>query len=111
MSERRKITVSRLTSNTDIFAKELSESLNYSYPTSNTETIDIIAYAGKLGVVVDIHLDRQGPPFICNIRDTSPLKNQIKLGDRIIAVDDKDVHKWSANRSCWHKRLIIPRGR
>lgn len=47
-------------------------------------------------MVVDIHLDRQGPPFICNIRDTSPLKNQIKLGDRIIAVDDKDVHKWSA---------------
>lgn len=60
------------------------------------ETLEIIAPAGKLGVVVDIPPDRRGAPFVCDIRDTSPLYGQIQIGDKIYAVDDEDVRKMSA---------------
>jgi C-terminal processing protease CtpA/Prc len=60
------------------------------------ETFDVIAPAGKLGVVVDIPPDRRGAPFVCDIRDTSPLYGQIQPGDKIYAVDDEDVRKMSA---------------
>ena len=60
------------------------------------ETLEVIAPAGKLGVVVDIPPDRRGAPFVCDIRETSPLYGQIEPGDKIYAVDDEDVRKMSA---------------
>ena len=60
------------------------------------ETFEVIAPAGKLGVVVDIPPDRRGAPFVCDIRETSPLYGQIEPGDKIYAVDDEDVRKMSA---------------
>eukprot|EP00956_Cyclotella_meneghiniana_P024920 scaffold50936_cov30-Cyclotella_meneghiniana.AAC.1 len=60
------------------------------------ETFEVIAPAGKLGVVVDIPPDRRGAPFVCDIRDTSPLYGQIEPGDKLYAVDDEDVRKMSA---------------
>jgi C-terminal processing protease CtpA/Prc len=60
------------------------------------ETLEIIAPAGKLGVVVDIPPDRRGAPFVCDVREESPLYGQIQAGDKIYAVDDEDVRKMSA---------------
>lgn len=60
------------------------------------ETLEVIAPAGKLGVVVDIPPDRRGAPFVCDIRETSPLFGQIQPGDKLYAVDDEDVRKMSA---------------
>jgi C-terminal processing protease CtpA/Prc len=60
------------------------------------ETFEVIAPSGKLGVVVDIPPDRRGAPFVCDIREESPLYGQIEPGDKIYAVDDEDVRKMSA---------------
>ena len=60
------------------------------------ETLEVIAPAGKLGVVVDIPPDRRGAPFVCDIRETSPLYGQIEPGDKIYAVDDEDVTNMTA---------------
>ena len=60
------------------------------------ETFEVIAPAGKLGVVIDIPPDRRGAPSVCDIRDTSPLYGQIKPGDKLCAVDDEDVRMMSA---------------
>lgn len=55
----------------------------------------IIAPAGKLGIVVDTQ-QSQGPTVVSSIRDDSPLLGQIFLGDEIIAVDNIDVRELAA---------------
>ncbi|KAL3797440.1 hypothetical protein ACHAW5_004459 [Stephanodiscus triporus] len=60
--------------------------------------IDVVAPPGKLGVVL---LDPEpheppGPAFVCKICTDSPLADKVKLGDKILAVDDWDVGKMSA---------------
>jgi hypothetical protein len=62
------------------------------------ETIDVIAPSGKLGIIlVDPESpDPPGPTFVFNIRDDGPLVDMVKLGDRIIAIDDVDVRNMSA---------------
>ena len=60
------------------------------------ELIEIYAPAGKLGVVLDTPGD--GPPTVHELRPNSVLKNELKVGDRVIAIDDEDVRRLSANK-------------
>ena len=57
--------------------------------------IQIIAPPGKLGVVVDTP-PSGGCAYVCEIKNTCPIRNEIQLEDRIIAVDRDDVQKMSA---------------
>lgn len=57
--------------------------------------VDVVAPSGRLGVVVDTPPEG-GPPYVCEIKPTSPIVDQIRLEDRIVAVDEKDVAGWSA---------------
>ena len=49
-----------------------------------------IKSTGKLGVVVDSP-PGGGAAYVSEVKDDSPLRNKIKLGDRITAVDGEDV--------------------
>jgi len=58
------------------------------------ERIEIIAPAGKLGVVIDTPL--AGVPLVHAIKESSVLADQVRIGDRLISVDDQDVTDMSA---------------
>lgn len=58
-------------------------------------TIHVIAPPGKLGVIVDTPFEG-GPPFVCEIKETSPLRGEIQLDDKIVAVDDEDMQRMSS---------------
>jgi hypothetical protein len=58
------------------------------------EYIEIVAPAGKLGVVIDTPND--GTPVVHAVKDSSPIVNEIRVGDKLVAVDDEDVRRWSA---------------
>jgi len=64
--------------------------------TSNVkeEVIEIIAPAGKLGVVIDTPDD--GAPVVHAVKDSSVIADQIHVGDKLIAVDDEDVRSMTA---------------
>jgi hypothetical protein len=53
----------------------------------------IYAPAGKLGLVVDNPDD--GPPVVHAIKEDSVLIDQVKVGDRLIGVDEVDVRQLS----------------
>lgn len=61
------------------------------------ETIIIIAPKGKLGVVIDTPTINNNTntgktmPIVHAIKDTCPIRNQIRVGDKLLAVDDEDV--------------------
>jgi len=54
----------------------------------------IMAPAGKLGVVIDT--PNNGAPIVYNIKETCPIKDQLKVGDKLIMVDDEDVRSMTA---------------
>jgi len=58
-------------------------------------TIYVIAPPGKLGVIVDT-APEGGSPFVCEIKETSPLRGEIRLEDKIVAVDNEDVQRMDA---------------
>lgn len=58
------------------------------------ESIDIFAPAGKLGVVIDTPDD--GAPVVHAIKDSSVVANKLRVGDKLIAVDDEDVRAMTA---------------
>ncbi len=60
------------------------------------QVIDIIAPAGKLGVVIDTPDD--GAPVVHAVKDTSVIADQIQVGDKLVAVDDEDVRSMTAIR-------------
>lgn len=61
------------------------------------ELIDVIAPAGKLGVVlVTPEQPEKGPAYVFKIREDSPLVGKVRLGDKVIAIDDEDVQQLSA---------------
>lgn len=74
------------TSEEDAFEKQ--------YGTS--ERIEVIAPAGRLGVVIDTPVS--GAPSVHAIKETSPLANQIQIGDLLISVDGVDTTQLSAIR-------------
>ena len=63
--------------------------------TGSEEMINVSAPAGKLGVIVDTPPEG-GPAYVCEIKDTCPIIDQIHLEDKIIAVDDEDVQQMTA---------------
>lgn len=58
------------------------------------ELLDIYAPAGKLGVVIDTPND--GPPIVHAVKDTSPIADKVRVGDKLVAVDDEDVRDMTA---------------
>jgi len=58
------------------------------------ELIDIYAPPGKLGVVIDTPDD--GPPVVHAIKDSSVIADQLKVGDKLVSVDDDDVRSMTA---------------
>ncbi|KAL9188925.1 hypothetical protein ACHAXT_011415 [Thalassiosira profunda] len=64
-------------------------------PTGPEVKIDVIAPAGKLGVIVDTP-PGGGAAYVCEIKDLSPLRGKIRLEDKIVAVDDEDVRGMTA---------------
>mmetsp|Transcript_7590 Transcript_7590/g.15678 ORF Transcript_7590/g.15678 Transcript_7590/m.15678 type:complete len:628 (+) Transcript_7590:235-2118(+) len=59
--------------------------------------VNVIAPPGKLGVVVNTP-PGGGPSYVCELRPGSVLEGQIRVGDKLIAVDAEDVQKMSALR-------------
>lgn len=58
------------------------------------EIIDIFCPPGKLGVVIDTPDD--GAPIVHAIKDTSVILDKLRVGDKLIAVDDADVRSMTA---------------
>ena len=65
------------------------------YTTQREEYIEIYAPAGKLGVVIDTPMS-SSTPIVHAIKDTCPIKNEIYVGDKLVAVDDVDVREYQA---------------
>jgi hypothetical protein len=73
-----------------------SAELRYRDPKAHVkeEYIEIMAPPGKLGVVIDTPND--GAPVVHAVKDSSPIANEIRVGDNLVAVDDEDVRRWTA---------------
>jgi hypothetical protein len=63
-------------------------------PTIREELIDVICPPGKLGVVIDTPND--GPPQVHAIKDSSVVSDKLRVGDRLVAVDQEDVRAMTA---------------
>lgn len=64
-------------------------------PPQHEEMLEIYAPAGKLGLVIDTS-EEASTPFVHAIKDTCPIRNDIYVGDKLIAVDDVDVRDMSS---------------
>ena len=58
------------------------------------EIIDVYCPPGKLGVVIDTPDD--GAPVVHAVKDSSVVADQVKVGDKVVAVDDEDVRVFTA---------------
>mmetsp|Transcript_12807 Transcript_12807/g.32271 ORF Transcript_12807/g.32271 Transcript_12807/m.32271 type:complete len:604 (-) Transcript_12807:181-1992(-) len=58
------------------------------------EILHIFAPPGKLGVVIDTPDD--GAPVVHAVKETSVVVNKVKVGDKLVAVDDEDVRTLTA---------------
>lgn len=56
--------------------------------------IDVFVPPGKVGIIIDT--PDNGPPVIHAIKDTSAVRNQICVGDQLIAIEDEDVREMTA---------------
>lgn len=65
------------------------------YTTQREEYIEIYAPMGKLGIVIDTPMS-SSTPIVHAIKDTCPIKNEIYVGDKLVAVDDVDVRDYQA---------------
>ena len=64
-------------------------------PTTSNVLLDIIIPPGKLGIVIETP-PQGGCAYICQIKDFCPVRDDVHLEDRIIAVDDEDVQTMNA---------------
>lgn len=65
----------------------------------SSRQLEIVAPSGKLGVVLDASDDPGDPiscPVVHTVKDNSPLMGQLRVGDKIIALDDQDVRGMTA---------------
>lgn len=58
------------------------------------EILHIFAPPGKLGVVIDTPDD--GAPLVHAVKDSSVVFDKVKVGDKLVAVDDEDVRTLTA---------------
>lgn len=59
------------------------------------EMLEINAPAGKLGIVIDTP-EMSDVPEVHAIKDSCPIRGQVQVGDKLVAVDDIDVREYSA---------------
>ena len=52
------------------------------------------APAGKLGVVIDT--PDNGAPVVQTVKDTGPVTNRVRVGDKLVVVDNKEVRAMTA---------------
>ena len=62
---------------------------------SKPQTLEIYAPSGKLGVVIDVPLNST-TPVVHAIKDSCPIRNEIQVGDQLLAVNEEDVRNMSA---------------
>jgi len=60
------------------------------------EFYDVLVPPGKLGISIDT--PDEGPPRFHVIKDSSCVMGKIKIGDKLLAVNDKDVRAMTAIR-------------
>ncbi len=84
--------VRSMSENISLFSEDNSFEAMY----GEEERIVVIAPAGKLGMVIDT--PSGGIPVVHAIKESSVLYNQIRIGDRLISVDDQDTTTLSAIR-------------
>ncbi len=65
------------------------------------ELIDVILPAGKLGIVIDT--PDNGLPVIHAVKRTSTVRDQLRVGDKLLAIDDEDIR----NKTAFHVSEII----
>jgi membrane-associated protease RseP (regulator of RpoE activity) len=58
------------------------------------DLLNVFAPPGKLGVVIDTPDD--GAPVVHAVKDSSIVADKIKVGDKLVAVDDEDVRSMTA---------------
>merc|ERR1712013_111425 len=97
--DERKITVMRSNVGDNFEQNSSSSSSNTAITNDLSDAtgtqLDIIAPAGKLGVILDSPPEGGGA-FVSVIKDDSPLRNQIRIGDKLLSVDGEDVSKMKA---------------
>lgn len=59
------------------------------------EMLEIYAPSGRLGLVIDTP-SSEDTPVVHAIKDTCPIRDQIYVGDKLVAVDDEDVRNFTA---------------
>ena len=64
-------------------------------PATTNVLMDVIVPPGKLGIVVETP-PQGGCAYVCKIKDSCPVRDDVRLEDRIIAVDDEDVQTMNA---------------
>jgi C-terminal processing protease CtpA/Prc len=65
------------------------------FPSNVKEEVLVInAPPGKLGVVIDTPDD--GAPVVHAVKDSSVIADQIRVGDKLVAVDNEDVRSMTA---------------
>ena len=70
----------------------------YSLP-QREEMLEIYAPSGKLGLVIDTPNDTTSStttPIVHAIKDSCPIRHEIYVGDKLVAVDDMDVRDMTA---------------
>jgi len=80
--------------NVSLFTDDDSFERMYAGKYEEEERVEVIAPAGKLGVVIDTPLS--GVPMVHAIKDSSVLSDQVKIGDKLISVDNQDTCQMSA---------------
>ncbi|GAX09248.1 hypothetical protein FisN_17Lh284 [Fistulifera solaris] len=65
------------------------------------ELIDVILPAGKLGIVIDT--PDNGLPVIHAVKRTSAVRDQLRVGDKLLAIDDEDIR----DKTAFHVSKII----
>jgi len=86
MSSAQSMTMSKLGKMGDnIFADDSSFEEQFKDP---DERLDVVAPAGKLGMVIDT--PNGSIPVVHAIKDTSVLVDQVRVGDRLLSVDGED---------------------
>ena len=63
---------------------------------SRSTNIEIVAPSGELGLVLDSPFSDS--PDVVQIKSSCPIRDEVRLGDRVVAVDDEDVLRWNAVR-------------
>jgi C-terminal processing protease CtpA/Prc len=81
------------TSNDPYFRKN---TMQQHHPIQPKQTLlEIYAPPGKLGVVIDVPANST-TPVVHAIKDNCPIRNEINVGDQLLAVDEEDVRNMTA---------------